>query len=871
MTLPVPHLDDRSFLDLVAEAKERAIRSCPTWTDLTVHDPGMALLEVFAHLTEVMLYRINRLPEKAYVAFLNLLGITRHPPTAAWVDLVFSRMTEDVSLPVGIPAGTRVAAAGGDPVFVITAAAVLPVGEQEVVVRAHHCVVVEAEVLGTGTGLPGQRLVAARVPIAVTTEPIDLLLGVEVDGGELPEGGAAREHAGRTFEIWRPVPGFAGALPGEKVYLLDRAAGTASFAPALDLRGEPAARSGSAAGIDADAPAPSLPAVPASGRQVRLWYRTGGGVGGNVSPGTLTRVLDPVPGVRVTNAEPARGGRSLETLDSALARGPYELFSARRAVTARDFELLAIAGSGGVERARAFTRVEVRPYARPGEVEVVLVPHVPKSARPTGRLPIPVLLDHQVEDARLSTEADLDARSALGTRCVTSWARYKEVAIKATVVVRPEEDRDAVQARIHDRLHQTITPLSTAANPGGWAFGEPLRASNVYRMLEQAEPGVRYVDAIRFVVGEAPDADVRAVAADPLRPGTWYAGCGELLFRSTNDGQGWEPVGRFPGEEVRRIVPAPAAVRPGMIHRPGAVALVTRKADATGSPVHLSLDMGETWRSVAELQAGVADVAWIDRDQAGALLLAADAGLYELSLLPDAVPIQVVVEASDPDRGFYAVDAVASERGRWAVAVAAQAQLGVAISTDGGAAGTFRAAGLTGTDTRALAVQLDGPATVLWAGAGEPDPARPGQGCFRARLFEADVRWENLSAGWVGGTCWSVGFAGRTAVVATQSGGVLTLDGAAAQPQWRAPDVNCGLALRDRTRFEAVSTVATSADGAAVLAGGSRGVFRSIDLLRWQASARRETRDMVTLPETWLLCSGEHEIEVVDGHASRGD
>ena len=271
------------------------------------------------------------------------------------------------------------------------------------------------------------------------------------------------------------------------------------------------------------------------------------------------------------------------------------------------------------------------------------------------------------------------------------------------------------------------------------------------------------------------------------------------------------------------------------------------------------------------MQAGITDLAWIDRDASGTLLLATDIGLFELALLPDAAPLQIVVEPNDPDRGFYAVDAVPSDRGRWAVAVAAQAQLGVAVSTDGGAAGTFRAAGLSGVDTRTLALQLDGPATTLWAGAGEADPALTGKGCFRARLFEADVRWEPLAAGWVGGTCWGVDFIGRTAVAATQSGGVLTLDTAADPPQWQAADVNSGLPLRDRTRFEPVAAIASSVDGDALLAGGTRGLFSSADLRSWQTTARRETRDAVTLPGTWLLCSGEHEIEVVSGGAPRGD
>src|SRR6266540_3523327 len=179
MTLPVPNLDDRTFLDLVADARDRIAHSCPTWTDLSVHDPGMALVEAFAYLTEVLIYRVNQMPEKAYIAFLNMLGVSRHPPAAAWAEVTFTRMNNAQTNPVAIPSGTRIAAArGADPqpaVFVTT----------EVTVRAHHCELVEGELLGVGTGQPGLKLTAARVPIVTTTEALDLLLGVEVPTGTL--------------------------------------------------------------------------------------------------------------------------------------------------------------------------------------------------------------------------------------------------------------------------------------------------------------------------------------------------------------------------------------------------------------------------------------------------------------------------------------------------------------------------------------------------------------------------------------------------------------------------------------------------------------------------------------------------------------
>ncbi|MEU6024102.1 putative baseplate assembly protein [Micromonospora sp. NPDC047134] len=864
MTLPVPHLDDRSFLDLVTEARERIQQSCPGWTDLSAHDPGIALLEAFAHLTEVMIYRLNQLPEKAYVAFLNLLGVTRHAPSAAWAQVRFTRTGSDET-PLRIPAGTRVAAArSADPrpvVFVTCEPASLGVGEQEVTVRMHHCELVEAELLGVGTGAPGQVLRAARAPLARTAEAWDLLLGVEVPAGSVELGAAAREHQGRIFEVWRPVDSFAGLGPQDKAYLVDRCSGTITFAPALDLRTtEPGSlRFG-------DGP---VAAVPPAGRQVRLWYRAGGGPTGNVAAGTLTSLRDPLPGVKVVNPLPAVGGREMESMESVLLRGPYAFFAQQRAVTARDFEVLATA-AGRVARARAFTRAAVYSFARPGEVETVLVPYVPPQARPGGGLPVQVLREHEVEETRLRVEADLERRRSLGTTCRASWARYKAVSIRARVVVRGEEDVEAVRRRIHDRLHQTLSPLPTALNPTGWAFGEPLRASNVYRLLEHAEPGVRYVESVRFVVDEAPDNQVRTLAADQYQPNTWYAGSAEVLFRSTNAGAGWEPVGRFTGETVQRVAPAPAPVRPGIVARPGSVAVATVRTGG-GSRVHLSTDLGETWSLLADLEARISDLAWIDRDGAGALLVATDTGLYEVSLLPGAVPLQILVDPADADRGFYAVRAFVSERGAPGVAVAAQAGFGVYLSGNAGRPGSFTHVGLANVDNRVLAVQYDGPATLLWSGAGEPDPKKPGQGCFRARLFESDVKWQAMQGGWIGGTCRDLAFSGSVALAATQSGGVLRLDTLAGQPQWASVSVNCGLPLRDRTRFMPVDAVAAaSGTPRLILAGGERGVFRSTEAVDWSASANQATADVVTVPDTWLLCSGEHDIEVVRHDAASG-
>ncbi|HKD97890.1 MAG TPA: baseplate J/gp47 family protein [Micromonosporaceae bacterium] len=857
--IPVPNLDDRRFADLVREAREKIAVTCPEWTDLSVHDPGMVMVEAFAHLTEVMLYRFNRLPERAYVEFLNLLGVVRHPPSAAWTELTFTRVPgSDATQPITIPAGTRIAAArGADPtpvVFVVTTSVLLPAGQNEVKTPAYHCDPVEGELLGVGNGAPGQILRAAHTPIVTTAEAFDVMLGVETHVDDLAAGATAREHEGRTYEIWRPVETFAGAAATDRVYRLDRESGTVTFAPALDLRlgdGQEGAR--------------PVAALPTAGRQIRLWYRTGGGPSGNVAAGQLTTLRDPVQGVTVTNAAPARGGRAIEGLEQAMVRGPYEFYSQLRAVTARDFELLATSGSAAVSRARAFTRASMWSFARPGEVEVVLVPHVGEEARPGWRLPAATVTDHQMPPALAATQASLDARRALGTTVVTTWARYKSVSVRGRVVVRAQENADAVRQRIHDRLYQVISPLPTPASPDGWAFGEPMRASNVYRLLEQSEPGVRYVDDVRFVVDEAPDARVRSVEIDNFQPATWYAGCESTLFRSTNAGQGWEAVGHFPNEIIRRASPAPAAARPGITPRPGNIVVVTR-TEEDGSCVYLSTSLGESWTKLAEMEPAVNDIDWIDRADAASLLMATDSGLYELSLLPGSVPLQILVDPQHADRGFYSVRAFVSERGVPGVALAAQAQYGVYLSTNGGTQGSFNNIGMAKVDTRTLAVQYDGPATLLWVGAGEPDVRKPGQGVFRARLFEAGIKWDQLNDGWTGGTCWDLAFSANAAYAATQSGGMLRLT-LAPGAAWEGADVNSGLPLRDRTRFASIETVAVDPSGSPVLVGGASGVTRSTDALRWNPAAGRETTEVVTIPDTWLLCSGEHDIEVVSESA----
>ncbi len=108
MTLPVPKLDDRHFQDLVDEAKKRIPHYCKEWTDHNVSDPGVTLIELFAWMTDVMLYRINQVPDLHYVKMMEMLGIRLKEPVPAQVDVTFW-LSKPQEIAITIPGGTEVA------------------------------------------------------------------------------------------------------------------------------------------------------------------------------------------------------------------------------------------------------------------------------------------------------------------------------------------------------------------------------------------------------------------------------------------------------------------------------------------------------------------------------------------------------------------------------------------------------------------------------------------------------------------------------------------------------------------------------------------------------------------------------------------
>ncbi|OGW38452.1 MAG: hypothetical protein A2X58_00370 [Nitrospirae bacterium GWC2_56_14] len=90
MPLIIPKLDDRNYQELVRETLARIPVHTPEWTNFNESDPGVTIVELFAFLTESLLYRSNQIPERNRRKFLSLLGIPLRPASSARGIVAFS-------------------------------------------------------------------------------------------------------------------------------------------------------------------------------------------------------------------------------------------------------------------------------------------------------------------------------------------------------------------------------------------------------------------------------------------------------------------------------------------------------------------------------------------------------------------------------------------------------------------------------------------------------------------------------------------------------------------------------------------------------------------------------------------------------------
>jgi hypothetical protein len=351
-------------------------------------------------------------------------------------------------------------------------------------VRATNAVTVTDELLGASDGTPNQTFRLAQVPVLPTSLQLEVM-----------------EQATEDFRPWQEVADFSRSTRDDRHYVLDAATGTITF------------------GDDSHGAIPAVlvderPNVAMSGREALVanirarTYRWGGGVAGNAGAGKITSLESSIPFVSaVTNLRPSEGGQDAETLEDAKKRVPLDLQSRSRAVTAGDFEHLAVQTPGArIRRAHALPLhhpvIEPRrPAGDAGSVTRVPVPGVVTVlVIPESRDPKPLLR----EETRLRVERHLQAHRLVSTEIHVAPARFRRVEIDARVVAKPDADSGRVQRELNERLLAYFHPLTGGERKEGWGFGYSIFFSETYRQILtldgvlrlSAEDLVTYVDGI---------------------------------------------------------------------------------------------------------------------------------------------------------------------------------------------------------------------------------------------------------------------------------------------------------------------------------------------------------------------------------------
>ena len=302
-------------------------------------------------------------------------------------------------------------------------------------VAATQAQTVRDEVLGGSDGRASQSFRLGNAPVLKGT------LVLQVNEGD-------------GFAEWTEVEDFFGAGPHDRVYLLDRTTGDVRFGD------------GDAGAIpvgNADMPASNV---------VARSYRFGGDTTGNVGAMAIKTLLGAIDGVNadgVGNLLAATGGKAEETLAAAKLRAPRAIRSRGRAVTAEDFEQLAI-GAGPVKRARAlplshpdFPGVKV-----PGVVSVIVVPD--------GSAPNPT----PSEGTLRLVCACLDRVRLITTELYVRPPTYRLVRVTTDVTVEDRADLAEVKTAIQQALLGYFHPLTGGEDGAGWPFGGDVYYSRVY-------------------------------------------------------------------------------------------------------------------------------------------------------------------------------------------------------------------------------------------------------------------------------------------------------------------------------------------------------------------------------------------------------
>ena len=331
---------------------------------------------------------------------------------------------------------------------------------------------IRGETLGSSDGTPLQEFAFLRSPL-LEDEIIEVRERQRPAAEELEDLGPepvriAEPDNAQNNEVWvryKRVDSFFASTPRSRHYTLDYVTGKVAFGDGRRGMVPPEAKN-------------SI---------VAAEYRIGGGSAGNVNTGTLSsmgRALAYIEGV--VNPIPASGGADRESVEEAKARAPYTIKSRDRAVTAEDYEMLALRASTTLARARC-----VPDRSNRGHVTLAIVP---KGETRTEELTRRLSPSNEV---MRYVKRYLDDRKLVGTVLNVIRPRYKDLSIRVVLIRRTVGTSDRLRKDIELKLRRYLHALVGGRDGKGWEFGKPVLKAELVHLSEEV-PGVEGVDSLEI-------------------------------------------------------------------------------------------------------------------------------------------------------------------------------------------------------------------------------------------------------------------------------------------------------------------------------------------------------------------------------------
>ncbi len=336
---------------------------------------------------------------------------------------------------------------------------------------AHQYVTIDKEVMGSGNGLPGQRVKFKNKPV-LTGEKVyvrdDIISDYEINQYRKTHGEDAVIEEFNTFTNkidtwvrWMPVDHFYFSEKDSRHYYIDRIQGGIIFGNNTNGMIPPKAKN----------------------NLLCLHYRYGGGEQGNLGIDTVKKLRTGIPYVEaVVNFLPTFGGEKADDINSLVANAPSTLKSGNRAVTEDDFIFMVKQASGQVARVKCLPATDVSGAFHPGYITLIVLPYSDDTK--------PVLHNEIIDDIELYLSERMNYNLHEAKPKQVNLVSPKYVKCSVDVIIAEYTDINESLAA-ENEIKAALTRYFHANRGGtegtGWPFGRNVPISELVQIAEKSK------------------------------------------------------------------------------------------------------------------------------------------------------------------------------------------------------------------------------------------------------------------------------------------------------------------------------------------------------------------------------------------------